>query len=401
MQEHKRRVAACKRMPKSRRLREMMRLLVTGGAGFIGSNLVRYLLGQAEEELGIQIERVITLDKLTYAGNRTNLADLESDPRHLLVEGDIGDSARVASLLREHEIDAVMHLAAESHVDRSIDSPEEFIMTNLVGTYRLLEVFRRYLLETGRLTGSDLGQSLADGRKSAFLHVSTDEVFGSLGQGEPAFCETSPYFPNSPYSASKAGSDHLARVYYRTFGLPVVTTHCSNNYGPYQFPEKLIPLMVGKILKGESLPIYGDGSHLRDWLYVEDHCRGLTLALLRGQFGETYVMGGKNELTNRAVVYHLVEIIRELAPEKVSKTAAELITYVQDRPGHDQRYAINPARMESELGWFPRETFASGLRKTVQWYLENEAWLRAVADGSYRGERLGSLTTAADFARSP
>ncbi len=369
-----------------------MNLLLTGGAGFIGSNLVCYLLAGASGELGVEIKRVITLDKLTYAGNRTSLADFESDPRHLLVQGDIGDSARVGALLREYEIDSVMHLAAESHVDRSIDNPEEFILTNVVGTCRLLEAFRQYLLETGRLAGSCHGKSLADGCKSAFLHVSTDEVYGSLGPEDPAFCETSPYSPNSPYSASKAGSDHLVRAYHHTYGLPVITTHCSNNYGPYQFPEKLIPLMIGKILKGESLPIYGDGTHVRDWLYVEDHCRGLTLALLRGKFGKTYVMGGKNEIMNREVIDHLTEIIRELAPGKVTKSVAELITYVQDRPGHDQRYAINPARMESELGWFPRESFASGLRKTVQWYLENEAWLRAVEDGSYHGERLGILT---------
>lgn len=367
-------------------LREMMKILVTGGAGFIGSNLVRYLLGQAEEELGILIERVITLDKLTYAGNRTNLADVESDPRHLLVEGDIGDGAQVASLLREHEFNAVMHLAAESHVDRSIDNPEEFIMTNVVGTYQLLESFRHYLVESSH------GKSLGERGRKAFLHVSTDEVYGSLGPDDPAFCETSPYSPNSPYSASKAGSDHLARAYHQTYGMPVITTQSSNNYGPYQFPEKLIPLMIGKILKGESLPVYGDGRHVRDWLYVEDHCRGLTLALLQGQFGTTYVMGGKNEIMNREVIHHLVEIIRELAPGRIIKSAVELITYVQDRPGHDQRYAMNPARIESELGWFPRENFVSGLRKTVQWYLENEAWLRAVEDGSYRGERLGTIS---------
>ena len=366
-----------------------MRILVTGGAGFIGSNLVRYLLDRAMEDLGVQIERVITLDKLTYAGSRATLADLDSNSRHLLVQGDISDRAQVGSLLREHKIDSVMHLAAESHVDRSIDNPEEFVMTNFVGTYRLLETFRQYLAETGRLTGSSHGSSLAKDGRNTFLHVSTDEVYGSLGPNDPAFCETSPYLPNSPYSASKAGSDHLVRAYFHTYGVPVITTHCSNNYGPYQFPEKLIPLMIGKILKGQSLPVYGDGSHVRDWLYVEDHCRGLTMALMHGKFGQSYIMGGKNEMKNSDLIHHLIEIIRELAPEKVTKTAGELISYVKDRPGHDSRYAIDPTRIERELGWIPRENFSSGLRKTVQWYLDNEAWLRAVEDSNYHGERLG------------
>jgi dTDP-glucose 4,6-dehydratase len=340
-------------------VREMMRILVTGGAGFIGSNLVGYLLGAAAEEHGVGISRVICLDKLTYAGSRASLADVESDPRYLLVEGDICDSALVGALLREHEIDSVVHLAAESHVDRSIARPEEFIMTNVVGTYRLLEACREYALETGCLSG-------------AFLHVSTDEVYGSLGAEDPAFSETSRYAPNSPYSASKAGGDHLARAYHQTYGLPVVTTHCSNNYGPYQFPEKLIPLMIGKILNGESLPVYGDGRHVRDWLYVEDHCRGLVTALVRGRAGETYLMGGKNELTNGELVRQLIETVRELAPG----TAEVRIISVADRPGHDRRYGVDPARMERELGWTPRDNLSSGLRKTVRWYLENEAWLR-------------------------
>ena len=342
----------------------MKRILVTGGAGFIGSNLVRYLLGGAAEEQSVEIERVICLDKLTYAGCRESLADMASDPRFLLVEGDICDGERVGALLREHEIDSVMHLAAESHVDRSIDRPEEFIMTNVVGTYRLLEAYRQYALGTRRVGG-------------AFLHVSTDEVYGSLGPDDPAFSETSRYAPNSPYSASKAGSDHLARAYHQTYGVPVITTHCSNNYGPYQFPEKLIPLMIGKILSGEPLPVYGDGRHVRDWLYVEDHCRGLVTALLRGQAGETYLMGGKNELTNGELVRQLIQVVRELAPE----TAEARVISVTDRLGHDRRYAVDPARMESELGWFPRENFSSGLRKTVQWYLENEG-LRASVEKS-------------------
>ena len=358
-----------------------MNLLVTGGAGFIGSNLVHYLLGPAAGDFGVPIRKVVTLDKLTYAGNRASLADLDADPRHVFVQGDIGDSALVGSLLREHAIDSVMHLAAESHVDRSIDNPEEFIMTNFVGTYRLLEAFRRYAVETGRLADDSL----------RFLHVSTDEVYGSLGPEDPAFCEETPYAPNSPYSASKAGSDHLARAYHHTYGLPVVTTNCSNNYGPYQFPEKLLPLMIRKTLKGEPLPVYGDGTNVRDWLYVEDHCRGLAAALFRGKPGQTYVIGGKCEMRNIDVVHAIIETVRELAPDKVTKSADELITYVTDRPGHDRRYAINPARIERELGWKPQETFSTGLRRTVQWYLDHEDWIRHIEDGSYRGERLGTL----------
>ncbi|MEO8614655.1 MAG: dTDP-glucose 4,6-dehydratase [Luteolibacter sp.] len=368
-----------------------MRILVTGGAGFIGSNLVHYLLGEASEELGTAIDRVVTLDKLTYAGNRSSLNDLNSDPRHVFVAGDIGDTELVGTLLRDHQIDAVMHLAAESHVDRSIDSPEEFIMTNFVGTYRLLETFRRYLMESGRLVTATQSKSLAGGGKTAFLHVSTDEVYGSLGANDPAFCETTAYSPNSPYSASKAGSDHLVRAYHHTYGVPVITTNCSNNYGPYQFPEKLLPLMIQKTLRGESLPVYGDGSNVRDWLYVEDHCRGLAMALIRGIFGETYVIGGKCEMKNLDVVHTIIQVVRELAPDRATKTADELITFVNDRPGHDQRYAIDPSRIERELGWSPRENFASGLRRTVQWYLDHEEWIKTIEDGSYRGQRLGTL----------
>lgn len=356
-----------------------MNILVTGGAGFIGSNLVHYLLRFAAGDLGVQIARVVTLDKLTYAGNRASLVDLDADSRHFFVHGDIGDGVLVGQLLREHSIDAVMHLAAESHVDRSIDNPEEFIMTNFVGTYRLLEAFRYYAIETGRMSDPGL----------RFLHVSTDEVFGSLGPDDPAFCEETPYAPNSPYSASKAGSDHLARAYHHTYGLPVVTTNCSNNYGPYQFPEKLLPLMIRKTLKGQPLPVYGDGANVRDWLYVEDHCRGLAIALLRGDCGKTYVIGGKCEMRNIDVVRAIIETVRELAPGMVKKTAEELITFVTDRPGHDRRYAINPARIENELGWQPRETFITGLRKTIQWYLDHEDWIRQIEDGTYRGERLG------------
>jgi dTDP-glucose 4,6-dehydratase len=359
-----------------------MNILITGGAGFIGSNLVHHLLGAMQGGPAAEIGRVVTLDKLTYAGNRSSLCDLESDARHVFIQGDIGDSTLVASLLREHAIDAVMHLAAESHVDRSIDNPEEFIMTNFVGTYRLLESFRRYAVQTGRMDDPDL----------RFLHVSTDEVYGSLGPDDPAFCEETPYAPNSPYSASKAGSDHLARAYHHTYGLPVVTTNCSNNYGPYQFPEKLLPLMIRKTLKGESLPVYGDGSNVRDWLYVEDHCRGLVTALLQGVPGETYVIGGKCEMKNIDVVRAIIGTVRELAPDRVNKSDDELITFVRDRPGHDRRYAIDPSKIESQLGWKPLENFHSGLRRTVRWYLDNEEWIRGIEDGTYRGERLGTLT---------
>jgi len=358
-----------------------MNILVTGGAGFIGSNLVHHLLGDATPELGVEIRKVVNLDKLTYAGNRASLAAADQDPRHVFVQGDICDGILVASLLREHHIDAVMHLAAESHVDRSIDNPEEFIMTNFVGTYRLLEEFRRYAVDAGRLSDDSL----------RFLHVSTDEVFGSLGPDDPAFCEDTPYAPNSPYSASKAGSDHLARAYHHTYGLPVITTNCSNNYGPYQFPEKLLPLMIRKTLKGESLPVYGDGTNVRDWLYVEDHCRGLAMALVRGVPGETYVIGGKCEMKNIDVVHAIIETARELAPGRITKSAGDLITFVKDRPGHDRRYAINPDRICNELGWQPRETFATGLRRTVQWYLDHDDWILHIEDGTYRGERLGTL----------
>lgn len=368
-----------------------MKILVTGGAGFIGSNLVHYLLEKASEELGVTVERVVTLDKLTYAGNRLNLSDLDFDPRHIFVEADICDGDVVERLLHKYEIDAVMHLAAESHVDRSIDCAEEFIQTNFVGTYRLLEAFRCYLVKSGRSLSSGADRSIADGAKSVFLHVSTDEVYGSLGPSDPAFCETTSYAPNSPYSASKAGSDHLARAYHHTYGLPIVTTNCSNNYGPFQFPEKLLPLIVGKVLRGESLPVYGDGTNVRDWLYVEDHCRGLMVAMLKGVFGETYVIGGKCEMKNIEVVHSIIETVRELALDHTIKPASELITYVRDRPGHDRRYAINPKRIECELGWAPRENFSSGLRRTVQWYLDHEDWIKAIEDGSYRGERLGAL----------
>ena len=358
-----------------------MRLLVTGGAGFIGSNLVHYLLGPASEELGVTIERVVNLDKLTYAGNPENIADLDADPRHAFVQGDIGDAALLERLFAEHDLDGVMHLAAESHVDRSIDAPEEFIMTNFVGTFQMLHAARNHYKRR---------QEAGTAEGFRFLHVSTDEVYGSLSAEDPAFSETTPYAPNSPYSASKAGSDHLARAYFHTFEIPVITTNCSNNYGPYQFPEKLIPLMIAKARRGESLPVYGDGSNVRDWLYVEDHCRGLALALLKGRPGEVYNIGGRNELKNIDVVRKLIELVNEFLPEGETRDADELITYVTDRPGHDHRYAINCEKIERELGWEPKETWETGFRKTVQWYFENDAWIDHIEQGTYQGQRLGA-----------
>ncbi len=351
-----------------------LRILVTGGAGFIGSNLVHYLLGAAAAERGVTISKVVNYDKLTYAGNLSNLTDLSTDARHVFVQADILDGAKFASLLREHNINAVMHLAAESHVDRSIDGPEDFIMTNFVGTFRLLEAARAYTKDCPGFR---------------FLHVSTDEVFGSLGAMDPAFSETTPYQPNSPYSASKAGSDHLARAYVHTYGLPLVTTNCSNNYGPYQFPEKLIPLMISKIVRGEKLPVYGDGSNVRDWLYVEDHCRGLFLALLEGEIGETYNIGGKCEMKNIDVVHALIAAVNAERPE-LKRTPEELITFVKDRPGHDRRYAIDCSRIERELGWAPKETFASGMKRTVRWYLDNAGWIEEIQSGKYQLQRLGA-----------
>jgi len=354
------------------------RILVTGGAGFIGSNLVHYLLGKAGEEQGVTISKVVNLDKLTYAGNLSNLDGLKNDARHVFVQGDICDSALIAKLLREHDINAVMHLAAESHVDRSIDSPEPFMVTNFMGTFHLLDMGLKYHLERSKAGKTDF----------RFLHVSTDEVFGSLGPKDPAFSETTPYSPNSPYSASKAGSDHLARAYVHTFNLPLVTTNCSNNYGPYQFPEKLMPLMIQKVLRGEKLPVYGDGSNVRDWLYVEDHCRGLTTGLLKGQFGETYNIGGKCEMKNIDVVHAIIAAVNAERPD-LKRTPQDLITYVKDRPGHDRRYAIDCSKIQRELGWQPKETFESGLRKSVRWYLDNAAWVADI-EKKYQLQRLGT-----------
>ena len=343
-----------------------MTILVTGAAGFIGSNFVLDWM----REVG---EPVVSLDKLTYAGNLRNLAALERDARHVFVRGDICDRAFVDALLAQHRPRAVVHFAAESHVDRSIHGPADFIQTNVVGTFTLLEAVR------GHWSG------LASAEKDAFrfLHVSTDEVYGSLGPSDPAFHETTPYAPNSPYSASKAGSDHLVRAYHHTYGLPVLTTNCSNNYGPYQFPEKLIPLMVLNALDGKPLPVYGDGSNVRDWLYVGDHCRAIRLVLARGRTGETYNIGGAAERKNLDVVKRVCVILDELRPRSAGPYES-LIKYVTDRPGHDWRYAMDTRKIEGELGWRPVESFESGLRKTVEWYLANPEWVASVRSGDYR-----------------
>lgn len=356
-----------------------MRLLVTGGYGFIGSNLVRLLLDPAADP-GVTVERIVNLDKMTYAANPENLAEFEGDPRHLPVRGDIADAALLERLFAEHDFDAVLHLAAESHVDRSIDSPEPFLDTNVFGTFRLLEAARCH------------HRRLPADRRFVFLHVSTDEVYGSLAPDDPAFTESHPHRPNSPYSASKAASDHFVRAYHHTYGLPVVTTNCSNNYGPRQFPEKLIPLMISKIRAGGSLPIYGDGMQVRDWLHVEDHCRAIVRVLMGGNFGEVYNIGGRCELSNREVVGRLIDLVNEMLPPSEQRDPAELITYVKDRPGHDRRYAIDCSKIERQLGWTPLETAETGFRKTVRWYFENQDWIDHILSGTYRGERLGTAS---------
>ena len=375
-------------------------ILVTGSAGFIGSNFVLDWLAQNDES-------IVSLDKLTYAGNLENLAALKDDPRYIFVQGDIGDTALAGELLARHRPRAVVNFAAESHVDRSIHGPEDFIQTNIVGTFHLLEAVRAYW------------SGLADAEKSGFrfLHVSTDEVYGSLAKDEPAFSETRRYEPNSPYSASKAASDHLVRAYHHTYGLPVLTTNCSNNYGPYHFPEKLIPLMIVNALAGKPLPVYGDGQQIRDWLYVKDHCAAIRCVLEKGRLGEVYNIGGWNEKTNIDIVHTICDLLDELRPLKPVSgklevasgasaasttttttthhspltthhspltTYRSLITYVQDRPGHDRRYAIDARKIERELGWHPTETFETGIRKTVQWYLDNQDWVSHVQSGEYR-----------------
>jgi dTDP-glucose 4,6-dehydratase len=342
-------------------------IFVTGGAGFIGSNFVLDWLAQTDEP-------VLNLDKLTYAGNMENLVSLQGDPRHVFLQGDIGDSGLVARLLAQHRPRAIVNFAAESHVDRSIHGPEDFIQTNIMGTFRLLEAVRAYW---GGLKG-DLGRAFR------FLHVSTDEVYGSLAKDDPAFCEENRYEPNSPYSASKAASDHLVRAYHHTYGLPVLTTNCSNNYGPHHFPEKLIPLMIVNALAGKPLPVYGDGRQVRDWLYVKDHCNAIRRVLAAGRVGEVYNVGGWNEMPNIDIVNALCALLDEMRPIKGGASYRAQIAYVADRPGHDRRYAIDASKIERELGWRPTETFETGIRKTVQWYLANQAWVDRVQSGAYR-----------------
>jgi len=344
-----------------------MSILVTGCAGFIGSNFVHTWLQSHDET-------VVNLDKLTYAGNLENLHDLSGDARHVFVQGDIGDRELVTRLLQTHQPRAVLNFAAESHVDRSIHGPGDFIQTNVVGTFQLLECVRAYW--------SDLDASSQAAFR--FLHVSTDEVYGSLQPSDPAFNEHHPYEPNSPYSASKAASDHLVRAWHHTYGLPVLTTNCSNNYGPYHFPEKLIPLVIHHALAGKPLPIYGDGQQVRDWLYVEDHCRAIARVLEAGRVGETYNIGGWNEKPNLDVVHTLCDTLDVLRPRADAQSYRTQITFVKDRPGHDRRYAIDARKIERELGWKPQETFETGIRKTVQWYLDHPQWVNNVTSGAYR-----------------
>jgi len=341
-------------------------ILVTGGAGFIGANFVL-------DWLGNESAAIVNLDKLTYAGNLGNLQSVRNDPRHLFVRGDICDPGLVTGLLERHRPSAIVHFAAESHVDRSIHGPEDFVQTNVVGTFRLLDAARAYFSKL----------SAAEREAFRFLHVSTDEVYGNLGPGDPAFSESSPYAPNSPYSASKAASDHLARAYFHTYGLPIVTTNCSNNYGPYQFPEKLIPVVILNALAVKRLPVYGDGKQVRDWLYVNDHCGAVRLALAKGKLGEVYNVGGSSEQTNITVVEQVCAILDELRPRPSGKHES-LIEFVKDRPGHDRRYAIDASKITRELGWKRTESFDSGLRKTVTWYLDNTDWVAAVTSGAYR-----------------
>ena len=344
-----------------------MAILVTGGAGFIGSNFVLDWLADSDE-------LVINLDKLTYAGNLQNLTSLKDNPRHIFIHGDIADETLVSALLKQHQPRAVVNFAAESHVDRSISGPGAFIQTNIVATYQLLEAVRAYW---GNLDA-------AHKEVFRFLHVSTDEVYGSLEKNAPAFTENHRYEPNSPYSASKAASDHLVRAYHHTYGLPVLTTNCSNNYGPFHFPEKLIPLMIVNAQAGKPLPVYGDGQQIRDWLYVKDHCSAIRQVLAKGRLGETYNIGGWNEKPNIEIVHTVCALLDELRPRTDGKPYKEQIAYVTDRPGHDTRYAIDASKIKNELGWAPAETFETGIRKTVQWYLDHSEWVSQVQSGSYR-----------------
>ena len=350
----------------------MKTILVTGGLGFIGSNFIRMLL---QEDV---FENVINLDKQTYAGNPENLSGFQNHPQYVFQRVDICDQTSLESILMENEVDAVVNFAAESHVDRSIDGPEPFVQTNIVGTLRLLEATKTFLSKCS-----------ADRQKAfRFLHVSTDEVYGSLTAEDPAFCESTPYAPNSPYSASKAAADHLARAYHHTFGLPILTTNCSNNYGPYQFPEKLVPLMILNACEGKSLPIYGDGSNVRDWLHVEDHCSGILAVLQKGRLGETYCIGGESEKTNMEVIDTLCSLLDERFPDHAPH--AKLKSFVRDRPGHDQRYAIDFSKIRGEMDWRPTYSFEDGMAQTVDWYLGNREWCENVTSGKYQRERLGA-----------
>jgi dTDP-glucose 4,6-dehydratase len=345
----------------------MDRIFVTGGAGFIGSNFVL-------DSLSSHRGQIVNLDKLTYAGNPANLASVNADPAYTFVQGDICDTALVSGLLAKHRPAAIVHFAAESHVDRSIAGPEAFLRTNIDGTFTLLQAAREYY---GTLTGDER-------EKFRFLHVSTDEVYGTLNPDDPAFHEETPYAPNSPYAASKAASDHLVRAWVHTYGLPALVTNCSNNYGPFQFPEKLIPLMIANALQGKPLPIYGDGQQIRDWLYVVDHCRAIQAVLDRGRVGETYNVGGGNQRSNLEVVTTLCTLLDEMVPQSKFKPHFQLVKYVTDRPGHDRRYAIDARKLENELGWRAEESFETGLRKTVKWYLDNSAWVENVTSGAYQ-----------------
>ena len=353
-----------------------MTILVTGGCGFIGSNFIRQRL----LEKGSPVARLVNLDLLTYAGNPANLTGVDTDPRYGFVRGDIGDEALVGRLLADHAIDAVVNFAAESHVDRSIDSPEPFLQTNVIGTLRLLNASRRHWA------------GLAPAKQEAFrfLHVSTDEVYGTLGPDDPAFTEETPFAPNSPYAASKAASDHLVRAYQHTYKLPTLTTNCSNNYGPYHFPEKLIPLVILNALDGKPLPVYGDGQQVRDWLFVEDHAEAIWLVLHRGRVGETYNVGGLNERPNLEVVQRICALLDQKSPRADGRPYAAQITYVADRPGHDRRYAIDCGKLQAELGWKPRESFETGLERTVAWYLANRAWCADITAAKYQRQRLGT-----------